>query len=286
MINNNSTDGTRDFLDSWMHNKSATDSKKLALHMDTNIGGAGGFNKGISSAIKEKHDWVWIMDDDVIPSKTAVEELMNAASLTSEKSGYYSSVATDESKRYTVNVPAIDSTPAFQGYGNWGQYLNDSIVKIQTSTFVSLLLSRETIMKVGLPIREFFIWGDDTEYTRRMTRQGIQGYWVGRSRVVHLRPGHHGLNIRRETDPSRIRLYRYLYRNWIYISRTTGSPPFLWYLGKSLTDALSLLIKHRSPKKFSIIVQGILQGFFFNPQREVISDPSANEATVKTDTES
>jgi GT2 family glycosyltransferase len=255
--------------------------------MEKNLGGAGGFNYGIKHAIKTGHDWVWIMDDDVIPKENALLELLNAAALTSGRAGYYSSVATDESEEYTVNVPAIDPTPAFQGYANWGQYLGDSIIKTWTATFVSLLLPREAIAKAGLPIKEFFIWGDDTEYTRRMTRRGIQGYWVGHSRVVHLRPGRHGLNIRNEADTSRIRLYRYLYRNWVYISRTTGTPSLSSHLKKSLVDIGSLFIKYRSPKKALAVMQGLVSGFFFNPQPEMMfdidNDDELNENKNKND---
>ena len=45
------------------------------------------------------------------------------------------------------------------------------LVQAEQATFVSLLLRAATVQKVGLPIKEFFIWGDDIEYTRRIARR-------------------------------------------------------------------------------------------------------------------
>ena len=41
--------------------------------------------------------------------------------------------------------------------------------EIIMATFVSLFIKAETIRKVGLPIKDFFIWSDDLEYTRRIS---------------------------------------------------------------------------------------------------------------------
>ena len=36
-------------------------------------------------------------------------------------------------------------------------------------SFVSLWIPMSVVKEVGLPIKEFFIWGDDWEYTRRIS---------------------------------------------------------------------------------------------------------------------
>lgn len=38
------------------------------------------------------------------------------------------------------------------------------------ASFVSLFLRTEAVRQFGLPIAEFFIWSDDWEYTRRISR--------------------------------------------------------------------------------------------------------------------
>uniref|UniRef100_UPI001033D924 glycosyltransferase n=1 Tax=Klebsiella pneumoniae TaxID=573 RepID=UPI001033D924 len=61
VVNNNSSDATKDYLDS-NQNK-----KIMPIHLSTNTGGAGGFSAGISFAHGLGVDYIWIMDDDAIP---------------------------------------------------------------------------------------------------------------------------------------------------------------------------------------------------------------------------
>lgn len=75
IVDNCSTDGTSEFLDS------LTDTRYLIIHSKENIGGAGGFSLGLKSAVLEGCDYTWLMDDDTIPSSTALEELVKVTLL-------------------------------------------------------------------------------------------------------------------------------------------------------------------------------------------------------------
>ena len=68
----------------------------------------------------------------------------------------------------------------------------------------------------GLPIKEFFIWGDDVEYTRRIALRE-PSYLVEDSQVLHDTKNNVGSNI--VYDDERIDRYRYAYRNEMYIAR-------------------------------------------------------------------
>ncbi|MDE3913875.1 glycosyltransferase [Klebsiella pneumoniae] len=72
VVNNNSSDATKDYLDS-NQNK-----KIMPIHLSTNTGGAGGFSAGISFAHGLGVDYIWIMDDDAIPDINALSELLLA----------------------------------------------------------------------------------------------------------------------------------------------------------------------------------------------------------------
>lgn len=274
VVNNASTDGTRKFLDSWADAANQNTTDRIPIHMDENTGGAGGFNQGIRTAVKTRACWYWLMDDDVIPTTDALAELLHAARLTNGTQGFYSSVALDESMEQTVNVPGISSTTGLRGYPNWGDHLSSALVRIQTATFVSLLISYDTVLKVGLPIKEFFIWGDDTEFTRRMSQAHFSGYWVGKSRVMHLRPGASTINIRNVQNAERVKLFIFYYRNWTYIAKKTRKPTFFVFLYKSIIDIISLILKHRNPHKALIVMQGLWLGFFFRPHIEYIPPAS------------
>ena len=46
-----------------------------------------------------------------------------------------------------------------------------NIQPIAMASFVSLLIKTSIIEELGLPIKEFFIWTDDWEYTRRISKK-------------------------------------------------------------------------------------------------------------------
>ena len=54
IINNASTDGTKEFLES-------LGDKITYVSLEKNLGGAGGFSEGIRKAYENGHDYFWIM---------------------------------------------------------------------------------------------------------------------------------------------------------------------------------------------------------------------------------
>src|SRR5207248_8471397 len=58
------------------------------------------------------------------------------------------------------------------------------LLPVRAATFVSLLLSRRAVDRVGLPARHFFFQADDIEYTARVLRDG-RGFFVPSSIVEH-----------------------------------------------------------------------------------------------------
>ena len=67
VIDNGSTDGTKEWLDS--------QESLITIHQE-NVGGAGGFYRGIKEAMSTESDWIWCMDDDVFPSSQCLERLI------------------------------------------------------------------------------------------------------------------------------------------------------------------------------------------------------------------
>ena len=73
IINNNSSDGTKEYLE----NVSKDYDNLIIKNLNSNIGGAGGFAIGIEEAMNIKNsDYIWGMDDDAYPEKDALEKLL------------------------------------------------------------------------------------------------------------------------------------------------------------------------------------------------------------------
>ena len=180
VIDNHSEDGTAEYL--------ATLQEDALFHIVTNEkneGGSAGFSSGIKLAAQEHPDWIWVMDDDSIPSPDALEQLTPFTS--DEKVGFVNSkVVWKDGALHVMNIPTpcknqLPKEKLFQGNRELLQHCQ----LIRSASFVSLLIRGDMPWKVGLPFKEFFIWCDDAEYTERITLQGYYGLLVESSVALH-----------------------------------------------------------------------------------------------------
>ncbi|MBB3229537.1 glycosyltransferase family 2 protein [Halomonas stenophila] len=274
VINNASTDGTLEML----NDGSFSDIKIYTLK--ENKGAAGGFNLGFRVAYDNGADHVWMMDDDVIPEPTALEALLEADALLEEKRtprSYLVSMAYSEAGRLT-NLPYLSEWHK----NHWPQYLEHGLVAVGYSTFVSILVPRRILETYGLPIAEMFIWGEDAEFTLRITREA-PGYLVGDSKVAHVRAGTGGISILPETNPARIAYYSHFIRNNIFLARKYKTRR---RLGSVLCSNLMLVLKlllRKEPGKARVVLKGMRQSLYFSPRAESVHadyDDSCIELTI------
>jgi dTDP-4-dehydrorhamnose reductase len=263
ILDNGSTDGTPDAV-------SALGLRNVVYkRLEQNIGVAKGFIAAVQSAFEDPAaDWIWLMDDDMIPSPSALEELVSAFDRnfsSPEQIGFLMSQATDGQGR-AVNVPTIDPRPpAVDQAPGWGRLLDQGIVAISQASLVALLIPRSTYRTFGNLNPEFVVWGEDADFTSRICEKR-PGLLVGTSKVTHLRAKTGELSIFTEEDPRRVEQFYYLYRNMLYLRRRfVGPHAYLSGLARFSLD-VSKLVKQREWKKARIAVRGIIAGITFNPQ--------------------
>ena len=162
IVDNNSTDGTRQ----WLLGLAESRSDIVLVLLDKNFGGAGGFHYGIKKAFELGADWIWTMDDDSLPEPYALERLIDCGIINAGKDvrnvGFLASrVNWKDGTPHLMNVPGPFRADAS------GQEPLQGLTRISYASFVSILLNRFAIAQAGLPIKEFFIYCDDVEYTRR-----------------------------------------------------------------------------------------------------------------------
>lgn len=242
VVDNASTDGTDNLFleeDGLFHGE----ERITYLRLNNNLGGAGGFKKGLAESVDIGCDWIWLMDDDCIPETTALERLLDATGVpVGDISFLASNVKSVDGN--PMNVPIISTNNSLSGYCDWNRYLSFGMVEIKTATFVSLLISSKAVIKIGLPIGSFFIWGDDTEYTQRLTRYYGHAYLVGNSIVVHKRGNAKPVDINCELEESRIRMHRYHVRNNLVIKKYyEGVIPASREVARNLARSVRCLVK-------------------------------------------
>ncbi|WP_270309556.1 glycosyltransferase family 2 protein [Weissella confusa] len=260
VIDNNSDKATQDFLLSM-------GSSIEYVRLTENLGGAGGFNRGIRYFMEHtEDDAVWLMDDDTVPDESTLSSLIDFA----DTIGSYGFLASDvrwiDGSRALMNNLTLKN-----GLGKVPEDATQS-VKVANATFVSLLMSRDIIQKIGLPITEFFIWGDDIEYTERAERIA-PGYFVPKANVVHKMSKNVGTNIVTD-DEERIPRYYFAYRNKMYYGRKRGWIGHLKSNLRIMADAFQILITpnvSRRRERLSSLIRGVIDGRRFNPKIEYLS---------------
>jgi len=264
VVNNASTDKT----EAWVKQVQEVHKRVFYVNTGKNIGGAGGFHTGLRWAVEHHYEYAWIMDDDCMVTPDCLKKLLEADQILggAENYGYLSSaVLWTDGTECKMNRQKIK-----KAYYENVHLLKYGIVQVEQSTFVSLLLPLTTIKKVGLPIKEFFIWGDDIEYTRRITvRNGMPSFMVGTSQVVHAMKENTGSNIATDV-PERINRYRYAFRNEAYLYRKEGIKGVVYYIAKCGLNFCRILCKakdHRM-KRCQVLIGSMLRGLFFNPKIE------------------
>jgi len=202
IINNSSTDGTLDWLN---------EQNDLTIINQENSGSAGGQFTGIKTAYEKGYDWIWCLDTDVVPNFNALEMFLNTSSISEQKIGFLTStVYYPDGNLCFINLPYTrDLHPINQSINE-----NNSI-SILSASFGSVLFSRDVIKEVGYPIKDFFIWGDDVEYTFRMIESKFLGYLITSSKATHFAP-HNYANPFIEMDYSDSKSF-YCVRNTVYI---------------------------------------------------------------------
>lgn len=258
IIDNHSCDGT------YAHLEDNGILKVPAVeYIDTgeNLGGAGGFARGLSIASDRGFSWVWMMDDDAYPDQFCFSALWqhrrhdaamcpmcidenDPSSLafsapignTADNSSWRTSTIVKESQNHL--------------YNGWGAFFNGTLIPMPI------------IRRIGIVNPEMFIWGDEEEYRLRILRNNFSVITVTTALLNHPKERCDWVYITPKIKVIRFKKdwkhYSY-YRNRGYISRkysrTYGVLTLLLY-----TYYFFVIEKSISKYKFFILAWN--DGFF------------------------
>jgi GT2 family glycosyltransferase len=178
VVDNASSDGTVQML------KEEFPQITLLANL-SNLGVGAGYTKGMKYAFEKGADWIWLLDGDSFPDKTALEELIS----TFEKIKYvYSQIGILASspinpltnRRYPPLIWNNRLLPVSENLILSGKpLLVDSVISSGS------LIKRSVIEQIGFPREDFFIDFVDHEYNLRARRLGFQILYVPQSIIYH-----------------------------------------------------------------------------------------------------
>ena len=189
IVNNNSSDGTKEYLDS-------LDNDRLIVeHLEENIGGAGGFHVGFEVAL-EKIDAEWIVcyDDDSYPQKSAIDHFrgLSLDGISAVAAAVYLPNG-EVSVMNKVRFNPFKSMKTFFDTFIKGKsiyvaeeaYTKEVSQEIDASTFVGFFVRASVVRQIGLPRTELFIYADDLIYTLGMTSRGYRHMFIPSIKFIH-----------------------------------------------------------------------------------------------------
>lgn len=178
------------------------DEASVAIHyvrMLENTGGAGGFHEGMKRSAAAGFDWLWLMDDDLLPSCDALESLAaKRTSLAATSSRPFllncAVLSQDDADGDTLAFPLQEITE--KGYPRMNVYhrrLSDVAGQVHDGLyrwacpFNGTLVPAAALEEIGLPNKEFFIKGDEKDFLWRAART-LDLYTVIDSKAYHPKP--------------------------------------------------------------------------------------------------
>lgn len=259
LVDNASTDGTHEFINDLIETK-----KIIYYNTGKNLGGAGGFRVGMEKAVQMGYDYVWIMDDDTYVKSDALYQLMLADQRLQGEYGFLSGIA-----YWTDGSICNMNRQRISMHGKLEDFKSQQ-VPITMATFVSFFIKAEVIKKVGLPIKEFFIWSDDLEYSRRISLK-MPCYAVPASQVIHKMGSNSKVGIEQDSE-DRLWRYRYMYRNEVVLYRREGFKGYCYLYIRTLLHLFRVFFKAKDAKKekLKIILTSFREGFKFYPPIEFV----------------
>ena len=291
IVDNASTDGTAELLlkNGYLNELPANELKENFektlkknntiihyLKMPENTGGAGGFHEGVKNAYKKGYDWLWLMDDDTVTTANSLKTLFDKMPLVSEKIGFMSSkILWKEGEIHLQNLPGIDDTRKPIVNLPFNKYEDEGLLIIETSTFVSFLINRDVIEKVGLPIKEFFIWADDIEYTKRILELGFIGIYSKDSIVYHkTTTNYYGVDLEMLNAEN---LWKSFYgiRNALFLCRKKSIAYYIFYFLFNITYHNFSILKNSKNKKLKLLLintKACLASLLFNPKIQKVNE--------------
>ena len=272
IVNNASTDGTADYLKTYEENP-----KYDIIHTEKNLGGAGGFALGLRHSAESGCDGTWLMDDDTIPTPTALKQLVEAGKQT-ENLGFCCSRVVNENGEINA-MNEVHYHGRFRSNKSQSNEEETRCYSCEVCSFVSALISTAAVHKIGLPIKEFFIWADDVEYTLRISHNGMDCLYVPDSVAVHK--SNTSPSIEKAPVETAWRFY-YKMRNTSYIVRKRKSNRLIFYvavLNKYRKFVHRLNRRTDGPEVRTAFMKelrrGLRDAFTFNPEIEFV-EPKKN----------
>jgi len=247
IIDNNSKDNLSKIVTQLNHSNIS-----LVLN-DTNYGYASAVNQGLQRALEIGYKYVFVANPDI--------EIDNAQTL-------------------STLVGSFDNDPNIGAVGphviqvSWGEYNNSDNRSIEEVSWISgcgIMLTRDSIEKVGFFDEDYFVYFEESDYLRRLSRNGIKIVKNNSAIIKHLGGA--------STNGMPTKCYYYMIRNIFLFSKknvlkfniSKGVSEIVWQLRNKFYFPMH-------PFRLLAFVLGVLSGLviLFIPNYKIFTRQNDN----------
>lgn len=269
----------------------ASGSDKIELlDMGFNSGSAKGFKDGMVEMQKHSVDYIWLLDDDNLPAPDAFDILKEQyTKLAPGYSGKPFCLLSYRPDRPRYRRAVLQGDPqavigpdnSFLGF-HWKQKLRKTLGikpdeqasdggirmgKVLVAPYGGMFFSKDLLGEIGYPREEFFLYGDDHDFSYRITQAGGAIILVLDSVIRDLETSFHlvksaarkRISSRFFKTESRNAIY-YSARNSIVFEQNFVDRPIEYRVNKYIylwTLGLAMLLRFRHLWKLSIILKAV-----------------------------
>ncbi|WP_165786869.1 glycosyltransferase family 2 protein [Aliarcobacter cryaerophilus] len=183
VVDNASTDGSPDFI-------KENYPQIILLENETNIGGSGGFDRGIRYATQKEYNYVALLDNDILLEKNTILNLYQYIKTNSKVGVVGSKICTMDNKDILQELGGfIDFEDRFSFYNPLKYHKDDnSLPETVVCDYVPaccMITTKEVLKKVGSFNTNHFIYWDDMDWCTRVRKTGYEIHAINSSRVFH-----------------------------------------------------------------------------------------------------
>ncbi|WP_104735088.1 glycosyltransferase [Hanstruepera ponticola] len=281
LVNNDIQGQSADKLEELRSNK-----KIIVVDQGHNSGSAKGFKDGIEKALKLSTDFIWLLDDDNLPKDNALnvlDSIWRDFSVSGKQNFALLSYRPDREiykKAILMESPSLMLGPenSFLGFHLFDKlkritlnekskpYKITNYGKVSVAPYGGLFFHKSLINIIGLPDTKYFLYGDDYDFSYRITTRGNGIYLVLNSIVDDLEKSFHLketnnriLSNRLIKTDSKSRIY-YFVRNGITFEQNFVSNKAIYIFNAVIHVFLTLLILFANPRhlwKYKYYLKGI-----------------------------
>jgi GT2 family glycosyltransferase len=250
VIHNSGTDGTAEWL---------TEQNDLEVITQPNWGSSGGQYTGFKTAFNQGYQWLWTMDDDVVPAPNCLETLLSVKDNNLIRTPLRFSPNGEVFINDCIN---FNLTSPFKSI--WVRIINNEDLKKEFIpavgiTFEGPIIHRSIVEKIGFPEKNFFIYADDSEYFIRANKAGAK-IQVFTNAILNRKLDYI------EPEKSFSWKHFYIIRNIIAIDRFHGNLP-VKYL-RPFAYLISWLLKCHNYQDVKTTFRAFIKGYFYKKYEE------------------